>query len=157
MIVKRTNLKGQYQLENSFRHLCQLVMLSMKESLEDAEISCHAKFCWHENSILAELQQCSQCDCCDSIKRGQAIVGGSEGALLKITRESEIYSSREIFQQGKIEFVPVCYARSIICPLKSRKATKNRAWQASEPVVFQQWRTIFQKIKETIQSRRNPQ
>ena len=51
-------------------------------------------------------------------------------------KESDIFSGREIYHKGRIEYLPTAYVATIVCQFRRRKATKKREGQARERVLI---------------------
>ena len=48
-----------------------------------------------------------------------------ERAVVSTVKESDIWSGREIYHIGRIEFGPIDYPMAVVCQSRGRKATKK--------------------------------
>ena len=64
----------------------------------------------------------------------QVMAGMSERAVVYKAKESDIFSGREIYHKGRIEYLPTGYVAAIVYEFRGRKATKKCVEQARETV-----------------------
>ena len=53
------------------------------------------------------------------------MAGMSERAIAYKAKESDLFSRREIYHKGRIEYLPTGYVAAIVCEFRGRKATKK--------------------------------
>ena len=65
-------------------------------------------------------------------------------------KESDIFSRREIYHEGRLEYLPTGCVAAIVCEFRGRKATKKCVEQARGSVLILYLKATFWKICKAI-------